>query len=172
MWLECCLTVCRQSPKLWFWIFQQKKIKPTGCPRFDPLFGCCPWTMTSNEVEDCPVQVSFVLHFLSLGDLSGRKNSRPVCWPCSSVTRRHVAKFQQGSRQESISSNWRSEIRFWLKFFASNRQPFFVWFDNGMLMAFECSVLPGSENVLTEITEYLYWSLRLTLVNLKQCQFE
>jgi len=38
--------------------FQQKKT-PTGCPRFDPLFGCCPWTMASNKVEDCPVQVSF-----------------------------------------------------------------------------------------------------------------
>jgi len=40
--------------------FRQKK-KPTGCPRFDPLFGCCPWTMTSNEVGDCPIEVSTLL---------------------------------------------------------------------------------------------------------------
>ena len=63
--------------------FQLKK-KPTGCPRFDPLFGCCPWTGTSNEVEACPVQVSFCISLIIV-DKSKEKKAphdpdRLVCW--------------------------------------------------------------------------------------------
>ena len=46
-----------QYPKKYGGKIFLKKKKPTECPRF----GCCPWTMTSRELGDCPVEVLTLL---------------------------------------------------------------------------------------------------------------
>ena len=112
---------------------RQKK-KPTGCPRCDPLFGCCPWTMTSKEFGDCLVKVStFLSHSSSVGFCvssvgpgrhSGayyqcKEGSRYVeitvsqvggveCSMCPKIVfNQNLAMFQQSCQENSIVSDRR-----------------------------------------------------------------